>query len=136
MPAWLTFTALRKLPWRYIVLALAAAAVLFSAYRWARGIGYHARDGEVVQLTTRAEEAERSVARLKVSLVQQNAAVSALKTDADKRAAQGVEALREAQTANKRQIATIASLRKSAKVIYSNEAPCWVSRGLSNVEGL
>lgn len=127
---------LARLPWKHIGIALAAAAVLFVAYRWAYGRGVHSRDAEVAQITSRATEAEASVKRLRGDIDRQNAAVDALKAEGDKRAAMGAEALRKAQDANKRQSSTIAALRGSAKASYAADAPCDVSAALADVEGL
>ncbi len=136
MPAWLTLTALRNLPWRYIALALAAFAILFGAYRWARGTGYHARDNEVAQITARAIEAEGSVTRLKAAVTEQNAAVVAIEREADKRAAAGAAAMEQVEAVNKRQAGTIQSLRNSAKLTYAKDAPCEVSGDLAIAKGL
>ena len=127
---------LTKLPWKYIGIALAVAAVLFGAYRWAYGRGHDSRNDEVAQLTSRAVEVEASVARLRAAVDAQNAAVDALEAEGDKRAAQGADALRRAQDANKRQLGAIAALQWSAKASYAADAPCATSNVLQSAEGL
>ena len=127
---------LLKLPWKYILIALAIAAVLFGAYRWAYGRGHDSRDAEVAQLTSRAVEAEASVKRLRAAVDLQNVAVDALRAEGDHRVAQGAEALQRVQDANRRQASTIAGLKKSSAISYDKDAPCTVSSTLTNVEGL
>lgn len=51
MPAWLTWAALKSLPWGKIAAALGALVLLYGAYSWAWNRGSHSRDAEVAALT-------------------------------------------------------------------------------------
>ena len=130
MPAWLTWTALKGLPWKWIGLGLAIVAlILWIDHRGYRR-GFHSRDTEVARITQDRDTYKANAATLQGALDRQNAAVTALKADADKRTQEGVKALEQARKANAGLLAQAEALRKSAGIKYGKDDPCVISDAL------
>lgn len=123
---------LLRLPWKWIGGALVILSILITTYI----AGKRSRNDEVAHLTSRAVEAEASVKRLRADIATQNAAVGAMKAEADDRTRAGLKALAEAQAVNRRQSATVDALRGSSVNVYPEKAPCVVSEALWSAEGL
>jgi len=131
MPAWLTWTAIKSLPWKYIGAAVAALTIAILIWRapWAEH-RQKAEDQAVIAAVTAQRDGYKANAdQLKAALDQQNAAVAALKAEGDKRAADGKKALSDAQRANASLSETAEALRASAKRKV-DATPCPISETL------
>ena len=138
MPVWLAPFALKasgflKRYWPYILATLALVAV----YLWIdhRGYqrGFHSRDTEVARITQDRDTYKENAATLQASLDRQNAAVSALKADADKRAQEGAKARDQARRANAGLLEQAEALRKSGGKTMPKDWPCVPSADLVKV---
>jgi hypothetical protein len=122
----------RRLPWKWIGIALAAVAALTLIWRapWAES---RQRAADYAHFQPKLDRALHNIivlkgnqARLLAAIDRQNAAVSALKAEGDKRTADGKAALVAAARANAGLSSQADELRKSAgrKV---DSTPCPIS---------
>lgn len=132
----MTHLLLLKRFWYAVPIALLLAALLIT-----RGmLAETKKDLKAEQQALATEKAEHqvtlaSVSALKHALDEQNAAVNALKAEADRRVKASQEALRQAQSANKAQADQIDRLKVSGSEKRSG-GPCTVSDTLKGVRGL
>jgi hypothetical protein len=67
---------IKRLPWRYIGAAIAAAGIAWVAYSWAWQRGHDSRDREVAVLVQERDTARANVATLERAVARQNAAIA------------------------------------------------------------
>lgn len=133
MPAWLTWSALRALPWRWIGLGLAVLSLVLWIDHRGYSRGFHKRDAEVANITRDRDTHASNERILQGALARQNAAVAALQADGDKRTAEGKTALQATQKANKPLDDKAKDLRRSATLKPAAGDPCVVSETLAKV---
>ena len=131
MPVAAIWAVLSKLPWKYIGIGLGILAAVLLVWRapWAE---HRQKAKDSVALAAehaRAEGFKANQIALTAALNHQNDAVAALKSEGDKRLADGASALKAAQKANQSLADQAAALRRSAgrKV---DATPCPISETL------
>jgi len=131
MPIWLLGA------WRFIrplMPYIAAALVvlgLLSAYGHREyGRGKHSRDAEVARITQDRDTHAANERILQAALDRQNAAVVALKTEADQRVAAGQKAVAEVRKANQSLQTQAEMLRRSGNKAVPKDRPCVPSPAL------
>lgn len=131
MPVWLAIA------WRflrpllpYIAVALAVLAIVSAYGHREYQRGFHKRDGEVAAITRDRDTHASNERILQGALDRQNAAVSALKADGDKRTSDGKTALAAVVRANLTLKQQSDALRKSGSTPRPKDWPCVPSETL------
>lgn len=104
---------IKRLPWRYIGIALAAAGIAYVSYSWVWQRGHDSRNREVAVLLQERDTARSNVATLERAIIRQNAAI-ALKAAKGLAAQQG--AARAAKQGRERAPAVAATVARLGAV--------------------
>jgi hypothetical protein len=131
------WAGLKSLPWKWICLVMAVVTVLMVVDHR----GYSRGKADIVakyqpvmdRALTNIRTLESNQRNLTSAIDRQNAAVAAAKADGDKRLADGIAALAQAQRANAGLADQAAALRASAGKKPAADAPCVVSDELKKV---
>jgi len=131
MPIWLLSA------WRfikpfvpYIGIAVAALAAWLMAVNHGKSVQREKDQAEIAAITRDRDTHASNERLLQGALDHQNAALSALKADADKRKQEGAKALEQVRRQNAGLLAQADALRKSAGLKYGKDDPCVISDAL------
>ena len=131
MPAWVLSGWRFIKPFApYIGIAVAAFAAWLIAVNHGKSVQRENDQAEIAAITRDRDTHASNERLLQGALDRQNAAMSALKADADRRAQEGVKALEEARKANAGLLEQAERLRKSAGLKYGKDDPCVISDAL------
>ena len=114
----------------YIGIALAVLAAWLVAVNHGKSVQREKDRAEIAAITRDRDTWKADAVTLVRAIDRQNAAVTALKADADKRTQEGTKALEQARKANAGLLAQAEALRKSAGLKYGKDDPCVISDAL------
>jgi len=134
MPIWL-LSAWRILkPFApYIGIAVAALAAWLIAVNHGKSVQREKDQAEIAAITRDRDTHASNERLMQGALDRQNAAVGALKADADKRTKEGVKALEQVRRQNAGLLAQAERLRKSAGKPIPKDWPCVPSADLAGI---